>query len=48
MTFKYDPSFDYYELFELYMSDGTNEEVLEDPEDYCEFIEALKAGKFNL
>lgn len=46
MTFKYDPDFDYYELFEMCMGDGTTE-VLDDPEDYDEFLQALKDGRYD-
>ena len=46
MAFKYDPDFDYYELFEMCMGDGTTE-VLDDPEDFNEFLQALKDGRYD-
>ena len=47
MTFKFDPDFDYYELFEACMGfDEAWQAMADDPEDYDEFIEALKSGKF--
>ena len=44
MNFTFDPSFDYYPLFEACMADGTTEDILNDPEDYNEFIDTLKNG----
>lgn len=46
MTFTYDPNFDYYELFEMCMADGTTE-ALDDPEDFDEFLQALKDGRYH-
>ena len=45
--FTFDPTFDYYELFEAVMGDPTLEEIMEDSEDYGEFIEVLKAGRWE-
>ena len=46
MAFTFDPTADYYSLFELCMADGTTE-ALDDPEDYDEFLAALKAGRYD-
>ena len=46
MAFTFDPTADYYPLFELCMSDGTTEQILDDPESYEEFVEALKTGQY--
>ena len=46
MTFTFDPAADYYELFEMCLSDGTTE-VLNDPEDFDEFVQALKDGRYD-
>ena len=46
MPFTFDPNFDYYPLFEACMTDGTTE-ALDDPEDFDEFLEALKAGRYD-
>ena len=43
-TFTFDPSFDYYPLFEACMGDGTTEDILNDPEDYNEFVDVLRKG----
>ena len=42
--FIFDPTFDYYELWEACMSDPTLEAVMDDTEDYEEFIETLRKG----
>ena len=44
--FRFDPDADYYELFELCMSDGTTE-ALNDPESFDEFLVALKDGRYD-
>lgn len=44
--FVFDPDFDYYPLFEMCMGDGTTE-VLDDPEDFDEFIQAIKDGRYQ-
>lgn len=46
MPFTYDPTFDYYPLFEACMAAGTTE-TLDDPENFDEFVEALKAGRYD-
>ena len=46
MAFTYDPNFDYYPLFEMCMADGTTE-ALDDPEDFDEFVQALKDGRYD-
>ena len=46
MTFTFDPKADYYEMFEACMDAGTTE-VLDDPEDYDEFLRALREGRYD-
>jgi len=46
MAFKFDPSADYYSLFEACLGNGTTE-VLDDPEDFNEFLQALKDGRYD-
>ena len=46
MTFTFDPAADYYELFEACLMDGTTE-ALNDPENFDEFLQALKDGRYH-
>lgn len=46
MAFTFDKTFDYYPLFEMCMGDGTTQ-VLDDPEDFDEFVQALKDGRYD-
>ena len=43
----FDPTFDYYDLFEAVMGSPELEEVMEDSEDYEEFIEVLRTGLWS-
>ena len=43
----FDPTFDYYDLFEAVMGSPELEEVMEDSEDYVEFIEVLRTGLWS-
>lgn len=46
-TFQFQNGFDYYELWESMMGSTELEEIMEDSEDYEEFYELLKSGKFQ-
>lgn len=46
MAFTFDPNTDYYSLFEACMADGTTE-ALNDPEDFDEFLQVLKDGRYD-
>ena len=45
-TFVFDPTYDYYELFEMCLGDGTTQ-TLDDPEDFDEFLRALREGRYD-
>ena len=45
-AFTFDPKADYYPLFEACMAAGTTE-ALDDPEDYDEFLQALREGRYD-
>ena len=47
-TSGFDPEADYYEYWEASISDPALAEVADDPEDYDEFLELLKTGKYPL
>jgi len=47
MPFTYQDGADYYPMFEMCMSDPDWEAMADDPEDYEEFLRALKAGTFK-
>ena len=42
--FIFDPTDDYYSLWEACMDDERLVAVMDDTEDYCEFIETLRKG----
>ena len=49
MAFQFNSKVDYYELFELVMSEDKEwQELADDPEDYEEFLSALNTGKYVL
>ena len=46
MPFTFDPAADYYEFFEASMSDPVLEDLMDDPEDYDEFLTLLRKGLY--
>ena len=48
MTFTFDPAADYYELFEYSMADPALEKLMDDVENYDEFLGLLRDGLYPI
>ena len=48
MTFTFDPTADYYELYEASMSDPALEKLMDDLDDYDEFYGLLRDGLYPI